>query len=156
MAFPPPGTLGTPWTIFSLVNITYCYNITAKTNKKGGIVIDVWKNLKDRIQGKAVKGEKRSGKWRKIRATHLEKNPLCAICGLKNKVEVHHVIPFNVAPDLELNPENLITLCENKKWGITCHLLVGHLGNYKDFNSSVQADATYWKIRLRKHPDFKK
>lgn len=119
-------------------------------------MLNVWKTLKDRIQGKAKKGEKRSSKWRKIRATHLEKNPLCAICGLKKKVEVHHVIPFNIAPDLELNPENLITLCENRKWGITCHLLVGHLGNYKDFNSSVQADATYWKIRLRKHPDFKK
>jgi len=111
-------------------------------------MINVWKTLKDRIQGKAEKGDKRSGKWRKVRAKHLETNGKCYCCGLKTKLEVHHIIPFNLAPDLELNPENLITLCENRKWGITCHLLVGHLGNYKRINSSVAVDAMTWRMKL--------
>jgi len=58
------------------------------------------------------------------------------LCGGTKAVEVHHLIPFSIAPDLELDPHNLITLCERKKYGINCHLLVGHLGNYRRFNSS--------------------
>jgi hypothetical protein len=38
---------------------------------------------------------------------------------------------------LELTPDNLITLCESKKYGITCHLFVGHRGNYRLFNPDV-------------------
>lgn len=114
-------------------------------------MLNVWATIKDRIQGKALKGQKRSSKWRKVRAAHIEKNPECEICGGKKKVEVHHVIPFNIAPDKELDPENLITLCERKKYGINCHLLVGHLGNYRGFNQSVQADALYWRAKLGKH-----
>jgi len=114
-------------------------------------MLNVWQTLKDRIQGKAEKGQKRSGKWRKVRATHIEKNPRCEICGSKVKLEVHHVIPFNVAPDKELDPENLITLCERKKYGINCHLLVGHLGNYRNMNPGVKADALFWRAKLDKH-----
>ncbi len=118
-------------------------------------MLDVWQTLKDRLQGKAEKGQKRSWKWRKVRKVHIEKNPRCYICGLKTKLEVHHIIAFNIAPDLELDPRNLITLCENKKWGITCHLLVGHLGNYRKINPSVQIDAMTWRLKLGKYPKIK-
>jgi len=113
-------------------------------------MLNFWETIKDRVQGKAPKGAKRSGKWRKVRKAHLAKFPRCAVCGLKSKVEVHHVIPFHLAPDQELNPDNLTTLCENKKWGITCHLLVGHLGNYRRVNPGVKADSYYWRIKLGK------
>ena len=105
--------------------------------------------IKDKIQGKAPKGTRRSGKWRKVRKMHLKKQPDCQICGLRRKVEVHHVIPFHVAPHLELRPENLVTLCENKKYGINCHLLIGHLGNYRKFNTDFQMDAVVWNMKLR-------
>jgi len=104
--------------------------------------------IKDKIQGKAPKGAKRSSKWEKIRATHLERFPYCAICGRKTKVQVHHVVPFHIAPDLELEPKNLRTLCENKKHGITCHLLVGHVGNYRKANPSIDVDIATWRLKL--------
>ena len=113
-------------------------------------MINAFKFIKDRIQGKAEKGQKRSSKWRKVRKEHLVKNSKCYICECSTKLEVHHIIPFNIAPDLELEPSNLVTLCENKKYGLNCHLLVGHLGNYRRTNLSCEVDAMTWKIKLRK------
>jgi len=104
--------------------------------------------IKDRIQGKAPKGAKRSSEWPKVRVSHLQRHPKCCICGLKSKTQVHHVIPFHIAPDLELEPSNLMTLCENKKWGINCHLLIGHLGNYRKVNPSITADALFMQAKL--------
>jgi len=110
--------------------------------------MDIIKTITDRVQGKALKGEKRSSDWTKVRKKFLVEHPKCFICGSNNKIEVHHKVPFNLAPDLELNPDNLISLCENKKYGINCHLLVGHLGNYKRFNPNIMIDATTWKLKL--------
>lgn len=105
--------------------------------------------LIDRLQGKAPKGAKRSSKWRKVRAQHLKENPRCFICESKKNVEVHHKLPFHVAPELEIEPSNLMSLCENKKYGINCHLLVGHLGNYRRTNITVVIDATTWNMKIK-------
>jgi len=106
--------------------------------------------IRDRIQGKAKTGQKRSKHWPGTRKLHLKANPRCAVCGSKFKREVHHIIPFNIAPDLELDRGNMMTLCENKKYGINCHLLIGHLGNYRLTNPSVELDAMTWKFKLGK------
>ena len=106
--------------------------------------------VKDRLQGKAKKGQRRSSKWRKVRAAHIAKNPECEVCGRKTLLEVHHVMPFSQFPDLELEPKNLITLCENKKNGLNCHLFVGHLGNYSRFNPNVKGMALNFRALLGK------
>jgi len=111
-------------------------------------MINFYSAIKDRITGKAPKGAKRASEWRKVRKEHLKKNPRCFICGSKTKVEVHHIVPFHLAPDLECNPENMMTLCENKKYGINCHLLIGHLGNYERVNESCETDARFLRSRL--------
>lgn len=110
----------------------------------------VFDYFKDRIQGKAPKGAKRSSQWRKVREKHIKENPRCAICGLKTKLEVHHKIPFHYAPDLELEIDNLVTLCENKKWGINCHLLC-HRGNYSDFDPNIDITICYLNKHLGKY-----
>lgn len=107
-------------------------------------------HIKDRIQGKATKGQRRSGKWPRVRREHLEGQSECFVCGERENLEVHHVIPFSVAPDLELDPGNLVSLCENKKYGINCHLLIGHLGNYRRTNVSFWTDAITWAMKLGK------
>lgn len=103
------------------------------------------KHVKDVIQGKTALGTKRSSKWPTVRKEHLKNNPTCAICNGKEKVEVHHIKPFHKYPELELDPNNLITLCESKSFGITCHLAIGHGGNYKRTNPTVVQDVTYIK-----------
>lgn len=109
-------------------------------------------NIKDAIQGKAPLGTLRSSQWPKVREAHLKKNPKCSLCGGTSALEVHHIKPFHIDPTKELDPANLITLCESKASGINCHLAFGHLGNYQCVNESVVKDAKAWnkKIKARK------
>jgi 5-methylcytosine-specific restriction protein A len=56
-------------------------------------------------------------------------------------------MPFHLDQALELDPSNLIALCEGSK-EVNCHLFVGHLGNYKGFNPDVESDAKLWASKL--------
>ena len=47
----------------------------------------------------------RSGKWRTVRRTHLEKNPTCAACGTTKRLIVHHCKPVYLDPKKELDFE---------------------------------------------------
>ena len=109
-------------------------------------------SVKDKISGKTPDGSKRSSHWPSVRKHHLEQFPVCEVCGGSDDLEVHHVKPFHLHPDLELEDSNLITLCESKKNGVNCHLFVGHLGSFKSFNESVKEDAKKWNIKLKDKP----
>ena len=104
--------------------------------------------LKDKFLGKVPKDCRRSSRWPSVRAAHLEKNPTCALCGGIEALEVHHIVPFHIDPANELNPANLITLCESKRRGVNCHLGIGHLGNYKRSNPTVREDVDYLRKRF--------
>ncbi len=81
----------------------------------------------------------RSDKWPAARRAWLAQHPTCAACGSAKDLQVHHKRPFHLYPELELNPANFITLCETI--GTDHHLHVGHLGDWKDYNERVDADA---------------
>ncbi len=54
--------------------------------------------------------------WRRLRAVHLEEHPVCEDCLEQGRLndchlEVDHVIPISVRPDLRLDSNNLRTLC---------------------------------------------
>lgn len=106
------------------------------------------KQIKDVVQGKAPVGHKRSTQWPTVRKNHLKANPTCAVCGGTEKLEVHHIKPFHVHPELELEPTNLMTMCESKSYGIICHLLIGHWGSYKLTNPNVKKEAAAWLKKL--------
>ena len=92
--------------------------------------------VKDVLQGKPF--SLRSSKWFEVRDLFVKSNPTCAACGGNIKLQVHHMQPFHLHPELELDSTNLITLCES---GTKCHLEIGHLGNWKNFNPNVVQDA---------------
>jgi 5-methylcytosine-specific restriction enzyme A len=99
-----------------------------------------------------IQGKKRSNKWPSVRRAYLKKHPKCFVClGIK-KIEVHHKKPFHLHPELELDPTNLITLCENEKNGVNCHLLFGHLGNFKSLNENVEDDTKNWRGKIMNRP----
>jgi 5-methylcytosine-specific restriction protein A len=108
------------------------------------------KHLRDVYQGKAPAGALRSTKWPKVRKAHLEKHPTCAVCNSTIQLEVHHIVPFARDPEKELDPDNLITLCENSNDGVISHLLFGHLGNYQYLNPDVVKDAKIWNEKFNK------
>lgn len=93
-----------------------------------------------------TRGATRSSQWPTVRRNHLKANPACAVCGEAKKVQVHHKRPFHLHPELELDPTNLITLCE--KPGRDCHLVFGHAGDFKGYNPSVEADALAWRLKF--------
>jgi hypothetical protein len=80
----------------------------------------------------------RSPNRRTVEREHLAVNPLCAACGGKRRVQVHHIRPFHLHPELELDPKNLITLCMGPT---ECHLRIGHGDDFKAYNPNVIADA---------------
>lgn len=105
---------------------------------------------KDLLQGKvSLSDPRRSSRWPKVRNEHLLKHPCCEVCGGKKFLNVHHIKPFNTNPELELEPSNLITLCEAEKKGVNCHLWFGHLGNFKTINPNVIDDTLLWKLKLQ-------
>jgi len=114
--------------------------------------MSVLRKVTDLLQGKAGINQNRSPKWQKVRNEHLKKHPICVVCGSKVKVEVHHINPFHLHPEQELDPNNLISLCETATHGIICHLLIGHLGNYKSINDNVVYDAAEWNKKLESRP----
>lgn len=95
-------------------------------------------------------GVARSGKWPEVQKSFLKANPLCAVCACENKLlsplNVHHCQPYHLYPELELDPNNLITLCRPH------HLLVGHLMKWASFNKDVRTDAQMLANKIKTRP----
>lgn len=89
----------------------------------------------------------RSPRWTNVRKEHLKNNPSCAACGRTSKLEVHHIQPVHIAPEKELDPSNLITLCDSP-----CHLIFGHLMNYKSWNNNVINDCLVYLNKVKERP----
>lgn len=105
-------------------------------------------NDRARIERQKTRGHKRSSKWPATRRAHLKDNPICAVCGGKRGLNVHHILPFHIDRARELDPGNLITLCEGNRT-INCHLRFGHWGNYRTkYNPSIRDDAGRWAARF--------
>lgn len=88
----------------------------------------------------------RSSGWRKVRGEVVEERKKCECCQTKQNLDVHHIEPFHLAPEKELDKKNLIVLCSK------CHFLIGHLCNWKSFNIDVVQDAQYLCEKIRNRP----
>jgi hypothetical protein len=89
----------------------------------------------------------RSPKWANVRKEHLNNYGTCAACGRDKKLEVHHIKPVHLFPELELNPSNLITLCADP-----CHIVFGHLMNFKSWNNDVIIDSNSYLNKVNNKP----
>ena len=102
----------------------------------------------DRLVGKVPWNKRRSPKWGKTRKAYLKEHPACEVTGITESLEVHHVLPFYLFPELELDPSNLMTV--TRKFNI--HYLIGHLLNWKSFNVLARADALLWNNKIVSRP----
>jgi predicted TIM-barrel fold metal-dependent hydrolase len=109
-------------------------------------MLNILQNLKDKAEKE--QGKTRSPHWPAVRALHLKNHPICEVCGGTSKLEVHHIKPFHLHPELELDPRNLISLCEGNKQ-LNCHLVIGHSGSFKKENPDVVADASALNAKLK-------
>lgn len=83
------------------------------------------------------KNNERSPQWKTVRKHFLE-GKTCAACGTTDNLEAHHKKPFHVHPELELDPSNLIALCE--KPGHCCHFRM-HDYNWQHWREDVDVEA---------------
>ena len=90
---------------------------------------------------------KRSSKWPALEKKFLKENPACAACGSLTDLNVHHMKPFHLHPELELEPTNLITLCMGKT--TECHIKLGHGGDFKAYNPNVEEDVAEVKKNIK-------
>lgn len=86
----------------------------------------------------------RSPKWPAVRKAHLRVHSACCVSGLKADLDVHHVQPFHLYPELELDPANLRTVAR------PYHFLIGHLCNWSVFNADFDAMANEIRLAIAK------
>ena len=94
----------------------------------------------------ALYASPRSPQWGKVRAAHLKAQPVCQLCGTSKDLQVHHIKPYHLYPQLELADSNLVTVCTSKYYGFNCHLQVAHGGNFKWENPWILEDIAKLKV----------
>jgi len=105
---------------------------TAATKKTAAKV----KRVQSARAREKAKASQRSGKWVTVRKKFLAKNKKaglgCAACGNTVGLQVHHVRPYHLHPELELVESNLRVLCSSVT-GLECHELLAHGGSFKAY-----------------------
>jgi 5-methylcytosine-specific restriction protein A len=89
----------------------------------------------------------RSSKWPILRKRWLAIQPKCQSCGKTTKLEVHHIRPVHLYPELELAEDNLITLCENPVFN--CHFTIAHNLNWLAYNPNIIEDSQLINKRIK-------
>lgn len=115
-------------------------NIPSTPNAQPPAIVSLQTSLHE-IFDERLQGSARSPEWHRVEEAHIKAEPWCRNCGGTKNLQVHHVEPFHLHPEKELDPTNLITLCEDYHDGVECHLHIGHLGNWKNFNPYVRLTA---------------
>lgn len=100
------------------------------------------------IDGMTYEGP-RASEWVYVRNEFVRLHPRCEACGSGYQLNVHHIKPFHLHPELELDEGNLITLCREH------HFRIGHdpdgkgpaKPNWSASNPNVRQDAKNWSKR---------
>ena len=105
----------------------------------------------------------RSPKWPSLERRLINEHPWCAACGktldqlqaIGARLTGHHIVPFHLNEARELDPANVICLCDAAGPGADrrdrCHWLIGHNGkSWGDSNPQVVADAA--ALFAKRHP----
>jgi hypothetical protein len=81
-----------------------------------------------------VAGIPRHSSWGRVRKEFLQSHPDCKACGGRHHREAHHLLPYHLYPERELDTDNLIVLCRS------CHFIFGHLHDWCSYNPTCVAD----------------
>lgn len=114
-------------------------------------MIDFFKRIFHLGDYQVFGGIARSPLWPAARKAHLKRFPTCAVTGATNDLEVHHIKPYHLHRELELDPQNLITLT-TKFGSLNAHLWFGHLGVFTSYNETVREDAEYFGKKIKERP----
>ena len=103
--------------ILALAIVPSCTNLSPTKTRELSEVTPAYTNL----SSAEIRGQPEV-----IRAMneYRKAHPICEWDNCNDSIEVHHIIPISVRPDLAADTNNMISLgCKR------CHLCVGHAGN---------------------------
>lgn len=81
---------------------------------------------------RAPDGASLNWSWQRCRRAFLKQvGKICVCCGSIKHIQVHHILPRHIRPDLALVLTNLLALCRN------CHFHIGHLNSYFTYNAEI-------------------
>jgi len=89
---------------------------------------------------------KRSSHWRGFSKEVKKEVGHCEACDSKWFLALHHILPFHLHPELELDRNNCIVLCRK------CQFIFGHLRYWKSWNISIRRDAKILLDKIRNRP----
>jgi len=98
----------------------------------------------------AYRGLKRNPSWEHDSRLWLKDHNECAATGWTYKLQIHHVLPFHLFPQLEMDESNWIVLTENPLF--EAHFEIGHNKNWREYNIHVRIDAM---MELKRRKDSK-
>src|SRR4051794_39139002 len=79
-------------------------------------------------------------KWQELRKRIIARDGQCAVCGSEEQLEVDHIIPYSVSPELGLDPDNLQVLCRQHN---------------RDKSDRVKQRQPYINTKWTAHPKWK-
>jgi hypothetical protein len=115
-------------------------------------------------------GIRRSSHWPTVEKHFLAANPGCFVCSADQHqarikqvgalatrgLQVHHKFPFHFCillgrPDLEVDPRNLVVLCEDELGVATedHHNIVGHYRNFQSWDDALDKNIATYKGRSK-------
>jgi len=87
---------------FKVLKSSVCGNTNATGNFCSRPCYEKWLCQTERVSG-------RGSQWKKKRSGVISASPFCAMCGTKENLQVHHIVPFRLTQDN--SADNLIPLC---------------------------------------------
>lgn len=96
-------------------------------------------------------GATRSPQWSSFKIEFAKTHPkICAICGTTKGCQLHHKTPFSRDLSRELDPTNLVWLCEQGEH--SCHLIFGHLYSFFSYNTDLDNTIAEWSGKITNRP----
>jgi 5-methylcytosine-specific restriction endonuclease McrA len=72
-----------------------------------------WAQKPPRTRHKAHKGKGSGRPWLRLTKALRANHPFCQVCHTRPSTEVHHIKPWNDAPEARLDPRNLLAVCRD-------------------------------------------
>ena len=92
-------------------------------------------------------GVPRSPKFAKLAKEFIkEKGGKCEATGVSFDLEVHHILPYHLYPEKELDKNNFIVLTH---W---IHFFLAHLGRWASHNEKIVEHAKWLRELIRNRP----
>lgn len=96
-------------------------------------------------------GAERSSQWSSFKVQFAKTHPkVCAVCGTTKGLQLHHKTPFSRDKSRELDPTNVVWLCEQGEH--SCHLIFGHLYSFFSYNLDLDNTIKEWNVLITNRP----